>query len=216
MKSKLIPKKPFLLMFYGYPGCGKTFFSRQFAAETQNTIHLQADKIANETRNFTNNNMELTNKLIAYLVENYLENGISVIMDAALQKSIERKSLKKIALKKKVTPLLIWMQTDIESAYRRTKLRSKKGNDDFADNYSKEDFARIANEMQNPKDEDFLVISGKHTYKSQRATAVSKLAALNIISKEQANKNLAKPELVNLVPRSLGGRSEFGRNISIR
>ncbi len=70
--------------------------------------------------------------------------------------------------------------------------------------------------MQNPQNEDFFVISGKHTYKSQRSQVMNKMSSLKIISREQASKDVAKPGLVNLIPPSLSGRSGVGRNISIR
>jgi predicted kinase len=44
---KIFPSKPFLILFYGYPGAGKTYFSRQFT-ETIQAAHMQADRIRGE------------------------------------------------------------------------------------------------------------------------------------------------------------------------
>jgi predicted kinase len=45
--AKIYPTKPFLLLFYGYPGAGKTYFARQFCTNVQ-AAHLQADRIRGE------------------------------------------------------------------------------------------------------------------------------------------------------------------------
>lgn len=218
MTSKIIPQKPFLIMLYGYPGCGKSFFASKFVREFQNTAYLPAYKTTSEVTKLASGNQQLADKVTDFITENYLQNGISVITDAPVTKKIDRKKLNHLALKYKAVPVLIWMQIDADSAYMRTKLRAKKNKDeDSAAKYTKEEYQSIVNNMQNPhQNEDYFVISGKHTYKSQRALVMSKMSMLKIINRAEANKNIAKPGLVNLVPSSLGGRGGFGRNISIR
>ena len=217
MTSKIIPQKPFLIMLYGYPGCGKSFFASQFAKEFQNTVYLPSYKIMSELTGIASGNMHLAGKVLDYISESYLENGLSVITDSPVIKKSDRKRLAHIALKHKATPVLIWMQIDAESAFLRTKLASKKNKTkNTAQKYTKQEFKQITTVMQNPENEDYFVISGKHTYKSQRALVMSKMSSQKIINREEANKNLAKPGLVNLVPSSLSGRAGFSRNISIR
>lgn len=217
MTSKITPQKPFLIMFYGYPGCGKSFFASQFAKEFQNTIYLSSYKINSELTKLASGDTHLADKVIEYITESYLENGLSVVTDAAVIKKPDRKKLAHIAIKHKAVPILVWMQIDADSAYVRTKLRSKKNKQEkSAAEYKKQEFQDIINNMQNPQNEDFFVISGKHTYKSQRTSVMSRMSILKIINREQANKNIAKPGLVNLVPPSLSGRVGISRNISIR
>ncbi|MEX2014924.1 MAG: AAA family ATPase [Candidatus Saccharimonadales bacterium] len=218
MTSKIIPQKPFLIMFYGYPGCGKSFFASRFAGEFQNTAYLPTYKTVSEISKIASGNQQLASKVTDFIAENYLQNGISVFTDASVTKKIDRKKLNHLALKYNAVPILIWMQIDADSAYMRTKLRAKKSkNEDSAAKYTKEEYQNIVNNMQNPhQNEDFFVISGKHTYKTQRALVMSKMSVLKIINRSEANKNIAKPGLVNLVPTSLSGRGGFGRNISIR
>ena len=203
-------------MIYGYPGCGKSYFASQFAKEFHNTVYLNSDKIASELSKNLSRNDHLIDRMMEYIIENYLENGISVVSDMPVIKKTDRKRLGHMALKHKVSPILVWMQIDAESSFLRTKLRAKKSKKEnsFAI-YTKQQFQDITNAMQNPQDEDFFVISGKHTYKSQRALVMSKMSTLKIINREQASKSMAKPGMVNLVPPSLSGRG-FGRNISIR
>lgn len=217
MTAKIIPQKPFLIMFYGYPGCGKSFFASQFAKEFQNSVYLPNHKINSDISRLASGNSHLAEKILDYMGENYLENGISVVTDAPVIKKSDRKRLSHIALKHGAVPVLVWMQIDADSAFLRTKLRSKKSkNSPGHPKYTKQEFEAITNSMQNPQNEDFLVISGKHTYKTQRVAVMNKLSMLKIMNREQANKNIAKPNLVNLIPSSLSGRNGVGRNISIR
>lgn len=204
-------------MLYGYPGCGKTFFASQFAKEFLDTVFLPSYKMNSELNKAASGNIQLANKAMEYILESYLENGLSVVTDMPVTKKVDRRKLSHMALKHKATPVLVWMQIDAESAYLRTKLRSKKSKKaDYAEKYTKQDFQTILSSMQNPEKEDYFVISGKHTYKSQRALVMNKMSALKVINREQASKNIAKPGLVNLVPPSVSGRSGFSRNISVR
>ena len=217
MASKIIPHRPFLIMFYGYPGCGKSFFASQFAREFQNTVYLPSYKIESELTGLASGNFVLAQKVLEYITENYLKNGVSVVSDMPVIKKSDRKKLAHTALKHKAASMLVWMQIDADSAFTRTRLRAKKNKkEDIAAKYTKQEFQEIIKQMQNPVNEDFFVISGKHTYKSQRASVLSKMSTLKIINREEASKNIAKPGLVNLVPSSLSGRTGFGRNISIR
>ncbi|MCA9332871.1 hypothetical protein KDA00_03280, partial [Candidatus Saccharibacteria bacterium] len=71
--------------------------------------------------------------------------------------------------------------------------------------------------MQNPTpSEDYVVISGKHNFQTQRNAVIKKLFDSGVISSENAKEGLVKPELVNLIPNILAGRVDRNRrNISI-
>ena len=217
MKSKPVPQKVFLLILYGYPGCGKTTFSEKLAKQLQNTVHLYTDKITRELSQVTGGNFELANNVISYMTENYLENGLSVIVDAPVIKSTDRRTMRNIAIKHKAVPILVWMQMDPESAFHRLKLQAKNKKNKFSRAYTRTEFDEIVNSMQNPKNEDFVVVSGKHTYKSQSVAVLNKMVESKILSRDQIAKNFAKPELTNIIPQpTLGGRGVFRRNISVR
>jgi hypothetical protein len=72
--------------------------------------------------------------------------------------------------------------------------------------------------MQNPKNEEYIVVSGKHTFNTQRSAVVKKLYEIGAIAIEEANSGVVKPGLVNLIPNQLrGGRVDNSRrNILIR
>lgn len=210
------------MLLYGYPGSGKTLFARQFADELQNTIHLHADKLqhdlAEQLHAENQHNSALSGIIFKYLTEEYLNNGISVVLDASLTKKNERKIFRKIAADNKAEVVLVWLQIDADSAFARVKKRDKRKTEDkYADEYSPSEFQSIISGCQNPENEDFVVISGKHTFQSQKASVHKKLYELGILSRDHATQNIIKPGLVNLVPKNFSERSLLGRrNISIK
>ena len=70
---------------------------------------------------------------------------------------------------------------------------------------------------QNPIErEDFVVISGKHSFTSQKHAVYKKLVEKKLLNTDYANSNMPKPELVNLIPNLYGGRVDNRRrNIRI-
>jgi hypothetical protein len=72
--------------------------------------------------------------------------------------------------------------------------------------------------MERPsRNEDFIVVSGKHTFLSQKSAVVRKLHDLGLLSSTDLTNNVSKPQLVNLVPKNISGRVDLSRrNINIR
>jgi hypothetical protein len=72
--------------------------------------------------------------------------------------------------------------------------------------------------MQNPKlEEKYLVISGKHAFKTQESSFMKRLRELGLVSYGEAADKVIKPGLINLVPSPVQGRVDFSRrNIVIR
>ena len=101
--SKIIPSKPFLLIFYGYPGSGRTYFARQFAEEFQ-VANLQADRIRSELfekPRYDNQENSITRQLMDYMCEEFLAAGLSVVYDGDVLKNGQRAFLKNLANKYK-------------------------------------------------------------------------------------------------------------------
>ncbi|MEK9196321.1 MAG: hypothetical protein AAB914_03050, partial [Patescibacteria group bacterium] len=89
----------------------------------------------------------------------------------------------------------------------------RKAENKYETSISFSDFNDKIKTMQNPIDEQYVVVSGKHTFRTQKAAILKRLYDLGITSQAQAQANLVKPGMVNLVPQTnLGG----ARNISIR
>lgn len=217
--AKITPNKPFVIFLYGFPGSGKTAFGRQLAEEVS-AAHLQQDRLSHELYGQNNDKTDSpSSKAMHYMFREFLRAGVSVIYDTDVHRLGERRILRDAVRQAKAIPVLIWLQIDAESAYVREQKRDRrKADDHYAKDYSPKTYEAVLNRMQNPDNEDYIVISGKHTYHTQRAAVFKKFYELGIFTPVQLGQNMAKPELVNLVPQNNGaGRTDVTRrNISIR
>lgn len=217
--AKISPNKPFVIFLYGFPGSGKTAFARQLVEEV-NAAHLQQDRIVHEMAGENIAQAEKPSRnTMNYMMREFLRAGVSVVYDADVHRKGERRILRDTVRKAKATPVLIWLQIDAETAFQRTQKRDRRKSDDhYAREYTKADFDGALTRMQNLKDEDYIVISGKHTFQTQRAAVFKKFYDLGIFTPSQLSRNIAKPELVNLIPQhQIGGRGDIlRRNINIR
>jgi predicted kinase len=217
----MVITKPTLFLLYGYPGSGKTYVARQLGEEL-GAAHVQADRIRyelfEEPRYDTQEN-QLVTQLMNYMTEEFLKVGTSVIYDTNALRQGQRKALRDLAHKSRANVVLIWIQVDIESAYIRAVKRDlRKIDDKYAAEMDRATYQRILGSMQNPMHgEEYVVISGKHTFQTQRGAIIKKLFDIGLLSADQMSASVVKPGLVNLVPNPLSGRvDETRRNISIR
>jgi predicted kinase len=219
--SKLILNRPTLILLYGYPGAGKTYFARQLCQEIS-AAHVQGERIRYELFEnpaFDRQENDVVNHLMEYMAEEFLSSGVSVVYDVNAARAGVRRSLRDMARKAKAQPLLVWFQIDPETAFARTIKRDKrKADDKYAASLDRNTFDSLSQGMQNPTPlEDFMVISGKHTYPTQRSAVFKKLYDVGLLSPDGANSKLVKPGLVNLVPNPAAGRvDQSRRNILIR
>lgn len=219
--NKLELIKPTLILLYGFPGAGKTYLARQLC-EDLHAAHVQGDRIRYELfeqPRYDQQENDIVEHLMNYMTEEFLSHGMSVVYDANAARLTQRRNLREMARKAKAQTCLIWLQIDIESAYARIAKRDRRKTDDhYAAHLDRANYEQIIGRMQNPTlTEDFIVISGKHTYQTQRSAVVKKLFDQGLLSTGDANTRLAKPELVNLIPNPMGGRVDPSRrNIVIR
>lgn len=221
MVNKLQLTHPTLIMLYGYPGSGKTYFARQLCEEFQ-AAHVQGDRIRHELfdepRYDKQENAVIT-QLMKYMSEEFLSAGISVVFDVNATRTNQRRDLRELARTNKAKTLLIWFQIDEDSAFARISTRDRRKSDDkYSQTLDRKAFDSQLETMQNPTiNDDYIVISGKHTFNTQRGAVIKKLYDLGLLHSEHANSGIAKPALVNLVPNTLGGRVDPSRrNITIR
>lgn len=218
--GKIYPTKPFLLLFYGYPGAGKTYFARQFCDNVQ-VAHLQSDRIRGElfeNPQYDKQEDAVVTQLMNYMTEEFLSAGLSVAYDVNALRSKQRRALYDLAYRCHAQPLLIWFQMDPETAFARNSKRDRRRADDkYAAALDREAFDKILAGMQNPAaSEDYAVISGKHLFNMQQSAVVSKLRSIGALGSGDASSHVIKPGLVNLIPKSQGRVDNSRRNISIR
>jgi predicted kinase len=218
--QKVSTNKPLLIMLYGYPGAGKTHFARELTSAI-NCAHLQGDKIRHElfdTPKYDSNEDNIIDHLMRYMAEEFMSAGLSVVYDFNASRQSQRRSLRELARKSNGSSLLVWLQIDTDSAISRLSNRDKRKNDDkYAAEYNSSSFKDFAGKMQNPSNEDYMVISGKHTFNTQKGAVMKKLYDMGLITLNTAGANVIKPGLVNLIPNPAAGRVDMSRrNIIIR
>jgi predicted kinase len=217
--SKIILTKPALICLYGFPGSGKTYVARNLT-ETMEIAHVNSDRIRGEL--FQNPRYDaqenaIVTHLMDYMSEEFLSAGLSVVYDTNALRAAQRRKLRELARKHKAEYLLIWIQVDVDSAFSRTQDRDRRTMDDkFAEPQTRETFNRQLAGMQNPEGEDYIVISGKHTYMTQKSAIINRLYQRGLIVSGAVQHSVAKPELVNLIPNPRAGRMDLSRrNITI-
>lgn len=221
MQNKVKAKKPFILILYGYPGSGKSTFARQFAQEIENTVHIYSDKINAELAQLFKGKPRddsSSDLVVTYLAKQFLESGSNVILDMPVTKKSDRRKALALAREANAKLVMVWLQIDTEGSYDRLKKRDKRRtNDKYSRNYTRSEFDSIISSSQNPNDEDYVVISGKHTFKTQKTAVFNKLEKTGVVSYIQTVQKKIKPELVNLIPPSFRGKDDLRRrDISIR
>jgi len=200
-RSKL--SKQLLIMLYGLPGSGKSFFSRQ-AGELLGIPVISSDRIRYELFDkptYSRDEQQVIINVMNIMLEEYLNNGMSVIYDVSLSRTTDRKALREFAKKQHVSTMLLWLQADLETCLMRAKNRDhRKADDKYSTEMTRELMETIEKQMQPPHGEDAVVVSGKHLFESQKNVFLRKLHEMQMLSSEQVGGNgVAKPELVNLV-----------------
>lgn len=216
---KIVLAKPTIICLYGYPGSGKTYVARNLAEEIQ-LAHVSSDRIRSELfqqPRYDPQENAIVTHLMDYMSEEFLSSGVSIVYDTNALRISQRRRLRELAKKHRAEYLLIWLQVDLETAFMRTQERDRRTADDkYSEPQTKSTFDRQASGMQNPEGEDYLVISGKHHFATQKNSVINRLYQMGLIGSEQVQHTVAKPELVNLIPNPHGGRVDLSRrNISI-
>jgi predicted kinase len=218
--AKIALSKPTLICFYGFPGSGKSYVARNLENELQ-LARVSADRIRHELfrqpRYDTQENAIVAH-LMNYMTEEFLGAGVSVAYDTNALRFGQRRKLRELARRFNGNYLLVWLQTDAENAFLRTQRRDRRTQDDkYSEEQTKASFEHQLSFMQNPgPDEDFLVVSGKHSFVTQKNAILNRLYQMGLVKARSVQSHVTKPELVNLVPNPHAGRVDMTRrNINI-
>ncbi len=213
---------PVVVYLYGLPGSGKSFVSRQLS-ETLGMAHVSSDRIRYELFDEPRHDKtehQLVANLMNFMTEQFLTAGVSVVYDMSVSRLADRRALRDMARRFKAKELMVWIQIDPDTAFNRSHERDRRKIDDhYASALDQSTFESYMRAMQNPQNEDYLVISGKHLFNSQKTAIIRRLSDMGVITAESLEQKIAKPEMVNLVSRAQAqaGRVDYSRrNIIIR
>ncbi len=219
--GKLQPTKPLLILLYGMPGSGKTFFARQLA-EQLTAAHVQGDRIRDElfeSPTYSKEENHIVSSLMSCMAGEFLHAGISVIFDTNAMRLTQRRALRNLAIKSGAQTVLLWIQIDPDSAFKRASHRDRRKQDDhYAQDMDPGTFRELLGGMQNPDlTEHYLVLSGKHVFNTQKNAVIRYLTEKRLLSMDESTHQFSKPGLVNLVPNPAAGRVDMTRrNINIQ
>jgi predicted kinase len=220
--SKVKLSRPAIITLLGVPGSGKTYTARQLA-DLLGIAHVSSDRIREqlfEQPTYSRQEQQIIMQLMLMMTEEFLSLDVPVIFDISLNRVGERRALRDIAKKHDALNVLIWLQIDQQSALLRSKIKDKRrAEDKYTAPMTDQQFEMLASAFQPPQNEDYLVVSGKHSFESQKPAIMRRLRELGLINDELMRDHIAKPEMVNLAAqaRAQAGRVDYSRrNIIIR
>lgn len=219
-KNRLL--QPTIIYFLGMPGVGKSYVARQIS-ELLGAAHVSSDRLRYELfaePRFDKGEHMVVTRLMDYMTEEFLGIGRSVIYDISVSRLQDRRELRELARKNNAKELLVWMQTDIDSAWARAQnVDRRKVDDKYRAPMNRQIFEQYVRLLQNPQHEQYLVLSGKQMFESHKSAILRRLKEMNLLDTESLNPQVGKPGLVNLVSQAQAqaGRVDPNRrNITLR
>lgn len=217
--AKVKISRPVLIYFYGFPGAGKSYIAKNLSSHLKSAL-VSDDIIRSElfdSPSYSEQENQIIRYIMDYLAEQFLGSGLSVIYDTNASLLSHRRQLRSIAQRSSGESLLIWIQIDPETAFSRLQVSSSQAKNKDGTERVRKSFDNQISQMQGPKEEPYLVVSGKHSFISQKGAILNRLYQMGLIDSSTVQSNVTAPGLVNLVPTLSSGRVDFSRrNINIK
>lgn len=172
--------QPTVFLMVGVPGAGKSHFARQFS-EKYSVPCISADRLRMEMFNepqYTPAEQAIVNRVADYFVEEMLRTKRSFLVDSLMGNvRSQRVSLAQRASEAGYRLLVVWVQLDQTTARSRSlKRNTDKTEDKYNPPMPETAFTGLFKQLTPPhSSEDYVVISGKHTFSAQKAAIVRKL-----------------------------------------
>ncbi len=167
-----------LFLTVGYPGAGKSHVARKLAEDLMIT-RVSADRIRYElfeSPQYSRDEDAIVFSIFDYMTDELLKAGQSVICDGDFSLRKSRRLKYELARSYQTKPVVIWVQTDIDTAKARSMSRDgRKTDDKYSPSLNDETFDRLLQKFKAPNREPIIVVSGKHAYKIQKRNILNKL-----------------------------------------
>lgn len=184
-KAGLSGMQPLLVLVVGTPGSGKSFFARQFA-DSYRFFYVDVGRYEGQLEGVKSSNKEVTRlakKMADSTYEQALKSFKHIILEGPFYSIKEREEVLSRAKKAGFGTLIVWVQTDSETAGARALNRDRRRIDDKNSlNLSRAELDSLSKSFQklDSKKENFVVISGKHDFKSQGVIVLKKIAGMYV------------------------------------
>jgi predicted kinase len=123
-----------IVLVYGLPGTGKTFFARHFAKET-GAVHLNTDlvrgKLNAKGHYDDTTKQQVYNELYKHVMQELNEKK-NVIVDGTFHKQVRREQVKRLAAEINEPVFLIEVKADEKTVKKRLKKTRKNSEADFS------------------------------------------------------------------------------------
>jgi adenylate kinase family enzyme len=163
----LTAASPHAIIMIGIPGAGKSTFAERFA-DTFKALLVSQTKLQRDY----DLTFEQAETLRDTILNEYMKTTRTVLIDGGFEVKEKREALVRKLVKAGYRPLIVWVQTDTNEAFRRATKPYPQGSG-FNDEQFDEELALF----EAPgKREKMVVISGKHTYASQLKIILKQLA----------------------------------------
>ena len=202
MKTPLSSPTMFLLV--GRPGSGKTYLARHLAKQLaipvvsmeriRHTILKKPSLAASEESTIW--------RVGTMLVEGYLSVGLGVIVDLTANTIDQRSELLRLAHFFRATSLIIWQQTDRETAWQRCSNRqpNRRVDDAFSLKLPRSAFNALSRQLEPPRHEQAVIVNGCQPFANQLTAITRRLVEMRLLPTESdLAQSVPKPGLVNLV-----------------
>lgn len=205
---------PTLILIIGIPGAGKSFFAQKFSdmfgAPVVSIDRIRYELFAKPQYNADED--DLIGRLALYQIEELLKSKRSFVADGCGATKVERTQLAERAKQAGYDLLTIWVQTHEATAKGRSlKRSSRRQGDKYNTSLTPEQFGKLCRRFTAPGREDYMVISGMHTYSTQAKAVLRRLAKQHESKAAQAHR--AEAEQLRQTTRA---DNSLRRSISIR
>lgn len=150
---------PYLIVVSGLPGSGKTTFSRRLAQRLP-VLLLESDALRKALFTTPTHSLQESARLfraIHRLIEEFLQKGIPVLLDATNLQEVHREPLYAIAERNRAHLILVWVEAPEEVVRQRLERRSRKEEaSDFSD-ATWEVYLRMRTTAERPRRPYFVV-----------------------------------------------------------